>query len=226
MFGTALRMTFNEARSNPDGGVEEVNTGIVIDEIPDSCQSSTHLSRQTLVEFDEDLQDTKTYNKWLRERLADAQTMNEEECNELAAEYERIMQENFPRVQESKDKQKDIKADAYLLKAEEGESQADFDARLKREFLSYVPLPIDPEITYMEIPSTCQESTFEALEALRNFINSLSVEITYEDWLDNELKECCDEIIVEMNELADPDRLTATREDKEGIYADLFMLEA
>jgi hypothetical protein len=29
-----------------------------------------------------------------------------------------------------------------------------------------------------------------------------------------------------MNELADPARLTATREDKEGIYADLFMLEA
>lgn len=48
--------------------------------------------------------------------------MNEEECNELAAEYERIMQENFPRIQESKDNQKDIKADAFLLKAEEGES--------------------------------------------------------------------------------------------------------
>ena len=82
--------------------------------------------------------------------------MNEEECDELAAEYERIMQENFPRIQESKDNQKDIKEDAFILKAEEGESKDDFDARLKRQFLSYVPLPIDPEITYMEIPSTCQ----------------------------------------------------------------------
>ena len=98
------------------------------------------------------------------------------------------MADNLPRIQDSKDAQRDVKADAYVLKAEDGESEADFDSRLKREFLAFVPLPIDPEITYMEVPSTCQESTFEAQETLRNFINSLSVEITYEDWLRNELK--------------------------------------
>jgi hypothetical protein len=90
--------------------------------------------------------------------------------------------------------------------------------------LAFVPLPIDPEITYMEVPSTCQESTFEAQEALRNFINSLSVEITYEDWLRNELKQCCDEVIVEMTELADPDRLAATNSEKSQLLDDLMSL--
>ena len=70
------------------------------------------------------------------------------------------MADNLPRIQESKDAQRAVKADAYVLKAEDGESESDFDARLKREFLAFVPLPIDPEITYMEVPSTCLESTF------------------------------------------------------------------
>ena len=171
-----------------------------------------------------DLQDTKTFNQWLRTELAAAQALNEEECDELAAEFDQIMADNLPRIQESQDAQDAIKADAYVLKAEDDESEADFDSRLKREFLAFVPLPIDPEITYAEVPSTCQESTFEAQEALRNFINSLSVEITYEDWLRNELKQCCDEVIVEMTELADPDRLAATETEKSQLLDDLFSL--
>lgn len=91
--------------------------------------------------------------------------------------------------------------------------------------MSYVPLPIDPEITYMELPATCPESTRQALEDLQNFINSLSVEITYEDWLRQELKECCDEIIVEMMDLADQERLTETNNLKEKLIDDLYTLE-
>ena len=79
------------------------------------------------------------------------------------------MADNLPRIQASRDAQEEVKADAYVLKAEDDESEAEFDSRLKREFLAFVPLPIDPEITFMEVPSTCQESTFEAQEALRNF---------------------------------------------------------
>ena len=72
--------------------------------------------------------------------------MNAEECDELAASYQMIIDDNKPRIKESKKRQKAIMKDAHKIKANEGEDYADFGKRLQEEYTSYVPIPIDPEI--------------------------------------------------------------------------------
>ena len=80
------------------------------------------------------LQDDKTYQYWLRQQLALAQNMNEEDCNELAASYRQLIRDNRERLYDSKDRQYAIKHDAYQIKGEEGEGFVEYAARLRAEF--------------------------------------------------------------------------------------------
>ena len=78
----------------------------------------------------------------------------------------------------------------------------------------------------MEVPLTCQQSTFDAVQELKDFLSDLSEEITYEDWLAGELEGCCDDLVVELNALTDPSRLDAVNAAQDGLLADLAVLRA
>ena len=78
----------------------------------------------------------------------------------------------------------------------------------------------------MEVPLTCQQSTFDAVQELKDFLDDLSAEITFEDWLAGELKGCCDDLVDELNALNDPLRLGAANAAKDGLLGDLAVLRA
>ena len=150
--------------------------------------------------------------------------MNAEECDELAASYQTLIDENKQRVKDSKARQHSIKKDAHSIKANEGEDYKAFGKRLRMEYDEYVPIPIDPEIEYMEVPITCQESTFEANMKLKDFITELSEEITYEGWLADTLKTCCDDLLSDISMLDEPSRLDDSRDAIATMLADLQTL--
>ena len=62
------------------------------------------------------------------------------------------------------------------------------------DFNVYKPIPLTPDLAYPPLSSTCPEDTQNAFGELENFIDRLSSEITYEDWLDNELEDACGEL--------------------------------
>ena len=101
LFGKALKQSFDLERADPDGEVVEQDTGIIIAETPDSCQMATKDAREALVNFNKDLQDNKTFLNWLKHQLALAQNMNEEECDSIADEYQKLIDDNSQRVKDS-----------------------------------------------------------------------------------------------------------------------------
>lgn len=157
-----------------------------------------------------------------------AQDMNADDCDDLADQYGQVIEDNFFKIQESKDRQIAVKADAYLIKGEEGESFDDFVARFKAAFNEYVPIPIwDETIEFMELPDTCQQSTIDARASLQEFFDALSIELTYEEWLAGELKECCIHLVDELIALTDTDRVTECADNiANSLVEDLYSLRS
>ena len=138
----------------------EQSTGLLpIAEVPDACQLATKDARAALVAAEQKLQDDKTYHYWLRQQLALAQNMNEEDCNALAESYQQLMADNMRRLSDSKARQSAIKLDAFSIKGA-GRSYMEYSDALRADFNRYVPIPIDPKVEFMEAPLTCQPATF------------------------------------------------------------------
>ena len=96
LFSEAKFQEFEHGRADSDGGVTEQTTGLLpIAEVPDACQIATKTTRDALVAAEAQLQDDKTYHYWLRQQLAQAQNMNEEDCNELATSYDKLIDDNM-----------------------------------------------------------------------------------------------------------------------------------
>jgi hypothetical protein len=223
-FAARIRERFETERADPDGGVEEMPTGVVIPDTPEMCQASTHDAVDWLITYDDQLQDEMTYNAWLDDLLEDSIVMNEKDCDDLAQEYADLIESNFDKIEESKERQVSIKEDAFMVKGLDGESFDDFQARYKDEFDTYVPLPVFPEIDYMKVPATCQESTVEAYEEFHDFLDMLSAELTYETWLSEKLEECCEDLENQISSMVDEARLDEFAETKEAKLHDLFLL--
>ena len=81
--------------------------------------------------------------------------MNEADCNALEEAYRQAREDNEQRRLDSIARQQSLKEDAFVLNGLEGESFEDFQARVKDAFNTYVPIPIDPEVPYMQTPPTC-----------------------------------------------------------------------
>ena len=69
--------------------------------------------------------------------------MNEEDCNELAASYQTLIDDNMDRLAASKARQDAIKQDAFSIKGE-GRTPEEYSAALKADFDQYVPIPVGP----------------------------------------------------------------------------------
>ena len=111
-----------------------------------------------------------------------------------------------------------------MIKGLDGESFDDFQARYKEEFDTYVPLPVFPDIDYMELPATCQESTVVAYHDFHEFLDLLSAELTYETWLSEKLEECCEDLENQISSMVDEAKLDEFAESKEAKLNDLFLL--
>jgi hypothetical protein len=224
-FATALFQDFDAARAATDGDVVEQETGIEIPEVPEQCQQSTKDTKQALIDAENNLQNQLTFATWLEEQLAAASAMNADECDDLAESYQIIIADGAALVTASQDRQTALKADAYLIKGEDGETFAQFQMRFKEAFTTYVPIPVTPDVSFTPLPGTCQQSTRDARQELQNFLDALSMELTYEDWVANELKECCADLVVDLNAAVDQTRIEDLDALKNDILADLFALQ-
>ena len=224
-FATAIFQDFDAARAATDGDVVEQETGIEIPEVPEQCQQSTKDTKQALVDAENDLQNQLTFAAWLEEQLAAASAMNADECDDLTESYETIIADGAALIAASQDRQTALKADAFLIKGEDGETFAQFQLRFKNAFLTYVPIPTVPDVSFTPLPGTCQQSTRDARQELQVFLDALSMELTYEDWVANELKECCADLVIDLNNAVDQDRIADLELVKDDILADLFTLQ-
>ena len=224
-FATALFQDFDAARSAADSDVVEQETGIEIPEVPEQCQQSTKDTKDALIVADNNLQNQLTFAAWLEEELAAASQMNAEECDDLAESYQTIIADGAALVTASQDRQTALKADAYLIKGQDGETFEQFQMRFKEAFNTYVPIPVTPDVSFTPLPGTCQQSTRDARQELQDFLDALSMELTYEDWVANELKDCCADLVGDLNALVDQDRITDLENLKDDILADLFTLQ-
>ena len=224
-FVLAIFQDFDAARAATDGGVVEQETGIVIPDVPEQCQQSTKDTKAALIAFEDDLQNQLTYAAWLEEQLAGAQSMNAAECDALAASYQTVIADGAALITASQDRQTALKADAFLIKGEDGETFAAFQMRFKEAFNTYVPIPITPDVDFTPLPGTCQQSTRDARQELQDFLDAYSMELTYEDWVANELKECCADLVVDLGNAIDEGRVADLDALKDDILADLFTLQ-
>jgi hypothetical protein len=151
--------------------------------------------------------------------------MNEDECDDLTASYETIIVDGVHFITASQVRQTALKADAFLIKGEDGETFDQFQMRFKEAFNDYVPIPITPDVDFTELPGTCQQTTRDARQSLQDFLDALSMELTYEDWVSNELKECCADLVVDLNAAVDQSRIEDLDALKNDILADLFALQ-
>jgi len=151
--------------------------------------------------------------------------MNEEECDDLAASYNTIIADGAQLIQDAVDRTVALKADAYIIKGEDDETFEEFKLRFKSAFDEYVPIPTIPDVDFTELPGTCQQSTKDARADLTDFIGLYSMHLTYEDWVANELKECCADLVLELTSAIDQDRTDDLDAVKADILADLYTLQ-
>jgi len=103
-FAIALYHDFDAARADTDSSIVEQETGIEIPEVPEQCQQSTVDTKQSLIDFNDNLQDQLTFANWLEEQLAGAQAMNADECDALAESYETIITDGAALITDSQDR--------------------------------------------------------------------------------------------------------------------------
>ena len=96
--------------------------------------------------------------------------------------------------------------------------------RWRTDFNVYKPIPLTPDLTYAPLSSTCPVETATAFDDLQSFIDGLSSEITYEDWLDNELKDSCGDLNAGISTAAVNTAISEAEINKATIYGDLFYL--
>ena len=96
---------------------------------------------------------------------------------------------------------------------------------MRAAFEEYVPIPITPEITFAEVPDTCEGEAIAARARLAQFISDLSIELTFQDWLSGELKEGCESLVHDLNMGIDFNRVPNLEQDKIDLIVDLWELE-
>jgi hypothetical protein len=82
--------------------------------------------------------------------------MNQEECDALAGDYDQIVADGQALIEAAQARQETIKADWFITDGADGESFAEFKARVKGEFETYVPIPITPDVSCPALPDTCE----------------------------------------------------------------------
>lgn len=147
---------FAAARAATESAVAEQVTGIEIPDVPEQCDASVAAERQALVAADAELQHQLTFAEWAKEQLAKAQQMNQEECDALAGDYDQIVADGQALIEAAQARQETIKADWFITDGADGESFAEFKARVKGEFETYVPIPITPDVSCPALPDTCE----------------------------------------------------------------------
>ena len=95
------------------------------------------------------------------------------------------------------------------LKKLEEESNEEFAARMKIKFDADEDYPeVDCEIEIPDLPSNAPPSTVAARNLLVKFVDELTYQLTWAQWLTDMLEECCDEVTAGYVKLSDDFRPT------------------
>jgi hypothetical protein len=193
-FAGRMKITFDA-----DEDVVREETGIEIPDLPANAPPSATLAQSKLMKFEGELSYALTWAQWLMDRLAEC-------CDEVAADLDGIQDDNASTVEETNLRIATVLEDLFMFKAEVDEEILDFAGRMRGEFDDAKDAPdsdiqdVDTGITYNAPPANCQDSTFAAAEDLQTFIDDLSNILTYLEWLEARLAECCENLRDEMNE--------------------------
>ena len=155
--------------------VEDVDTGIVIPLIPDSCLSltiDTQDSLDDLNKYKDDLQKCLNEQAWLSEQLADS-------CMIPTEAAQKLIDSESHRVQDATDAQQQKLEDLIVFKGLNNESMLHFSTRLREVFDNYVTHRRNTGITLPQFPAGCTD-TATVVEDLGKLVTDIANEETYD----------------------------------------------
>lgn len=223
-FAARMKITFDRAFDR--GLIEPEETGIEIPDLPPNAPPSTVGAMALLEKFDESLSYQLTYAKWLEIRLEDC-------CEDIIEEYADQKEEFKPLKERTLANVANILTDLFTYEGDEMNMDNQEYAVLKRA--EFDANQADPETAVPVIPSgmsltqppeTCQQETFDALEECQRYSDSLSDLLTFESWLDMELKMACDDLKMRLDMLIaeNSDLLQAKQVSLQAALEDLYLL--
>ena len=209
----AARMKVKFDKEIDDEIVTIVETDIEIPDLPMNAAPSTVNALRLLNEFDATLEYQLTWAQWLMDMLFDC-------CDDIEAAYELVMANNDQRRIDAVERVTVVLTELIALEAEEGDDPNEF-ATTKRFAFEAAQLDaetatdvVETNIVIDDAPVHCQDSTYDAKDALELFSENLSDLLTYLNWLEAQLADSCDDLAADFG--VESSDLQATLDTKEG----------
>ena len=175
-------------------GVAPMLPDFVIVDVAEECHEDVKQLRQDLVDLKDDIGEAVAYEKWLKQMVKEALAETEDEYRQIIADRQAEADAAAGEVVDSINMLREFKK-------LEGETDEEFAARMKiafdRAFDRGLIDPVDTGIVVPDLPSNAPPSTTGAKALLEKFDETLSYQLTWAQWLQIRLEDCCDDIIDE-----------------------------
>lgn len=160
---------------------------IHIPQVADVCPEESFRLQTELEDLAQQISDAYTFEMYLKAEVKACLEATEDE-------YLVLLNENLPRDDEATDIVIMALEEIWSVKAEEGEDLAHFTARMKIKFDAEDVTPVDTGIEIADLPPNAPPSTTNAKRLLENFNDQLSYQLSWAQWLMDELYKCCDDV--------------------------------
>ena len=196
----------------------------VIVDVAEECNEEVKQLRQDLVDLKDDIGEAVAYEKWLKQMVKDALAETEDEYRQIIADRQAEADAAAAEVVDSINMLREFKK-------LEGETDEEFAARMKiafdRAYDRGLIDPVETGIVVPDLPANAPPSTTGAKALLEKFDETLSYQLTWAQWLQIRLEDCCDDIIDEYAALKvefDPVKEQAVS-DVASLLTDLYSFE-
>jgi hypothetical protein len=176
---------FNEFSATPD--IVPTPHGIHIPQVAEVCPEESFNLQMRLEELAQQISDAYTFEMYLKAEVKACLEATEDE-------YLMLLNENLPRDDEATDIVIMALEEIWSVKADDGEDLAHFTARMKVKFDSEDTTTVDTGIEIADLPPNAPPSTTNAKRLLENFNDQLAYQLSWAQWLMDELYKCCDDV--------------------------------
>lgn len=196
-----------------------VSAGMLINEVPETCAQETQDKYQEALDFVADLEMVLTFCDWLEAEKVRA-------CGEQREAIMATLLANMPRLDETEAAIESVLGELIAEKPDGASNMAEFAALKEGQFMMASPAPSETGIVVPAVPDGCSDDTKMAGAALQAFQDELEEKITYYDFLQGLLQECCEEIETDLNGLYDgaDDRINTCAAETFAVLTDLSNL--
>ena len=209
-FAGRMKIKFDADVAN--GEVVLVETGIEIPDLPMNAPPSTTNAMNILIEFNTTFSYQLTWAQWLMDML-------EMCCDEVADDYSATAESFVGAQDDSIARIAEILTELFSLTGEQDEIINAFAVRMRAAYdAAEDTMVVESGIEVVDPPANCQQSTFDARDALQQFSDDLSNILSYQKWLEGEFAAACEALRVQL--LGEADTLGLEIEAKDDVITE------